>query len=391
MGHTKDFFIKKKSWSGLKDQILDYYLTPYIAKILKTGKPLVIVDCFAGKGKFDDGELGSPLIIARHITSILDDHTRRNREISAVLIEKKYYDDLANNVSAYRNCTVWAGTFEDHLTRIIQLNPSNNLFVYIDPYGIKCLDFNRFADIKKNNFYTLELLLNFNSVGFLREGLRLLKFDNHGLEEEDGEDYELDETNNLANMTRIANGDYWIELAGAIRDNKLTMYEAEQIFIKQYTAQIQSLFKYVLTIPIKQKTRNVPKYRLIFGTNNQEGLLLMADSMHKRWQKIIEEQRGSQMVLFDDYEFPDLSLIDVNEFDLKEEIINALKDAGGTLLLKDLIVNLILKLGVTFSESYYKKYIKSMPLVIKRVPEKTPRGKKSESMDYNEYDIWISV
>ena len=65
MSHTKDFFKAKKPWSILKDQILDYYLAPYIAKILKTGKPLIIIDCFAGKGRFDDDEIGSPIIITQ--------------------------------------------------------------------------------------------------------------------------------------------------------------------------------------------------------------------------------------------------------------------------------------------------------------------------------------
>ncbi len=58
VGQTKNFFKEKKDWSIFKDKILDYYLTPYIAKIVRTGKPLIIFDCFAGKGKFDNGEKG---------------------------------------------------------------------------------------------------------------------------------------------------------------------------------------------------------------------------------------------------------------------------------------------------------------------------------------------
>ena len=57
-----DFFVEKKPWSKVKDELLGCYLKPYVAKILYTRKPLVYVDCFAGKGKFDDGNLGSPLI-----------------------------------------------------------------------------------------------------------------------------------------------------------------------------------------------------------------------------------------------------------------------------------------------------------------------------------------
>ncbi|MFC2638325.1 MAG: hypothetical protein ACFN0X_05345 [Mitsuokella sp.] len=57
-----DFFVEKKPWSKVKDELLGCYLKPYVAKILHTRKPLAYVDCFAGKGKFDDGNPGSPLI-----------------------------------------------------------------------------------------------------------------------------------------------------------------------------------------------------------------------------------------------------------------------------------------------------------------------------------------
>jgi len=153
LGHTQDFFRAKKGWSLLKDQIFDYYLEPYIAKILNTGKPLTIVDCFAGKGKFDDGAIGSPLIIARHIEKTLVSK-KQNKHILGIFIEKKYHQELTNNISHFHNCTVWPGTFEDNLSKILQLNPSNNLFVYIDPYGIKSLDFRRFSELKKKKFYT---------------------------------------------------------------------------------------------------------------------------------------------------------------------------------------------------------------------------------------------
>lgn len=102
MSSVENFFRKKKGWSLIKDQIFDYYLTPYIAKILTTRKPLIIIDCFAGKGKFDDQAIGSPLIIAQHIERILSDEGRLNRNISAIFIESKYYKELEDNLSGYR-------------------------------------------------------------------------------------------------------------------------------------------------------------------------------------------------------------------------------------------------------------------------------------------------
>ena len=103
MGHTTNFFESKKDWSRNKDAVLERYLTPYTAKILNTHKPLVIIDCFAGKGKFDDGSAGSPIIIANHIRSVLE-NDRGNKNISGLFIESKYAKDLETNLNGYKNC-----------------------------------------------------------------------------------------------------------------------------------------------------------------------------------------------------------------------------------------------------------------------------------------------
>lgn len=64
MDSSVTFFKRKRPWSKYKDLILDYYLGPYLAKIARLGKPIAVVDCFAGPGKFNDNQRGSPLIIA---------------------------------------------------------------------------------------------------------------------------------------------------------------------------------------------------------------------------------------------------------------------------------------------------------------------------------------
>ena len=59
-----DFFGKKRDWSRYKDFILGYYLEPYIPKVNTLKRPILVVDCFAGRGEFGDGQPGSPVIIA---------------------------------------------------------------------------------------------------------------------------------------------------------------------------------------------------------------------------------------------------------------------------------------------------------------------------------------
>ena len=60
--NNADFFKAKNKWSEIKDRLLQCYLAPYFQKVLMTKKPIFYVDCFAGKGRFEDGKPGSPLI-----------------------------------------------------------------------------------------------------------------------------------------------------------------------------------------------------------------------------------------------------------------------------------------------------------------------------------------
>ncbi len=66
---NNNFFAEKKDWSVVKDELLACYFKPYVSKILNTYKPLIYVDCFAGKGKFEDGSDGSPRIALEIIPS----------------------------------------------------------------------------------------------------------------------------------------------------------------------------------------------------------------------------------------------------------------------------------------------------------------------------------
>jgi len=59
----KTFFQGKRPWSKIKDQVLGSYMPGYLAKVAMLGKPILLIDAFAGPGKFDDDSIGSPLIL----------------------------------------------------------------------------------------------------------------------------------------------------------------------------------------------------------------------------------------------------------------------------------------------------------------------------------------
>lgn len=230
--------------------------------------------------------------------------------------------------------------------------------------------------------------MNFNSAGFLREGCRLLK-DADAFSDDELTDYESDdEINTTERMNSIAGGTYWHEIVNDYYKGTINIYQAEEIFMSQYSLKLKDIFKYTVNIPIKQKSNHLPKYRLVFGTNHEDGLILMADNMNKKWKQMQENQKGAQQVL--DFEFPDYT---GKGHDLHKDILSLIAIKTSGLPLRELIVELINKYGITFSESEYKEKIKQMEqaseLAVDRMPSTTPKGKPATAMDYGKYKITV--
>ncbi len=144
--------------------ILGYYLTPYLSKVCSLRKPVVVVDCFAGPGRFEDGTDGSPLIISKAARQMVD----KGRAVAVVFIEekKKYFRRLQESVKDYQDlCRSKHASFEESAKEVADLGSNNTVFVYIDPYGIKPLRFDILARIYANIArFQCRVLLNFNAL-----------------------------------------------------------------------------------------------------------------------------------------------------------------------------------------------------------------------------------
>ena len=80
-----DLFAKKRPQTEVKHDILESYLRPW-AKIVGTHfRRAYYVDAFAGTGKYESGEEGSPVIGAR----ILLEERRPSCQFEVICIEKK--------------------------------------------------------------------------------------------------------------------------------------------------------------------------------------------------------------------------------------------------------------------------------------------------------------
>lgn len=299
------FFSEKKIWSEVKDELLGCYMVPYFTKILSIGLPVLYVDCFAGKGKFDDGNPGSPLIALNS----LDCSMKACRgdgipKVNMKFIELNHYKELKDNIPSQHSfrCEVISGRFEDNIESLLQdakiLNRQLNAFLYVDPYGVKALNTALF-DSLPGIFSSAELLINLNSFGFLREACRVKKVAFREQEEEvfnDLEEYDSSVMNSIKELDDIAGGDYWQTIIDAYHAEKIDCYQAEREFSHKYKERLRRKYAYVLDMPIRLKPGLHPKYRMVHATNHPDGCILMADNIAKRTDRlVIDVQREGQL------------------------------------------------------------------------------------------------
>jgi len=352
---------------------------------------ILVADCFAGQGRFDDGSPGSPMLIAEAIQSRFGD--KAVAEARLVCIEKQYFKKLDAAINGFTFVTSLNGCYEERMAHFLEkYSPrGQNLFLYVDPYGIKSLRFEHFRDVVKRGFGSVELMLNLNTFGFLREACRVLKGRELRAEDvtQDAPAYERD-VEDSGTLDAIIGGDYWRPLVEAYFDGRMSFRQIEQQLGEGYCSQLRKVFRHVLAMPIKTSLSNIPKYRIVHGTNHPHGMILMADSMCKRWGQFREEQRNGQGVLFElDYatETPDSSPVA-----MRESILACARERRE---LADLLVCLIERFGVNYSISDYVSALKVLaggPIRIEHDPERNPMtGRRFTGLDYKSKDYRVYV
>jgi three-Cys-motif partner protein len=309
-----NFFDKKREWSKYKDFILDYYLEPYIPKVNTLKKPILIIDCFAGRGKFDDGQPGSPLIIA----PIIRRWRQKGVQIRGLFIEADSinYPRLVESLEGYSDfAETRFGTFEQHLPEIADQARQNTVFLYVDPYNVRSLTFDRMKavyDQIRTSSSSVEVLLNFNAATFMRWALAALQ--RHQEIPAETPDEPLDQLEDASGqpmelnmLDAIAGGNYWRTIAF---DSSLDFPQKLHRLTSEYMDRMLSSFRYVASCAIMAKYHHrVPKYHLVYATRHEDGLELINDAMCKARREFLgnEFNRGMLFDFIPEAEVPDLT------------------------------------------------------------------------------------
>lgn len=296
MSHKADvrFFLAKKQWSQRKDLILGYYLKPYITKIAQLNRPILLVDGFAGPGKYGDGTIGSPLIIHQIARSYWKDN---EVDITCLFVEKnkELFEQLISNTRDLSRVERLNQSFSDTANYIASKAESHVVFLYLDPFTVSGLEWpileKLFSYIHRGK--SIEVLLNLNIFSFLRRALAAMKISTSEVDEQQSDSDDPSESISVSDLDLIAGGEWWQPIANSDR----TFEQKHDDLLLEFTRRMQNHFDEVCFYKVKEKdSHKIPKYVLVFGSRHPHALLLMNEAMIRaREQQATQENTSDAL------------------------------------------------------------------------------------------------
>lgn len=354
-----DFFEGKRPWSVIKDEVLGSYLPAYLAKVNKLGRPILIVDGFAGPGVFDDGSAGSPVIIC----SSAEKSAKGNYKAFFLNKSRNHHDKLLS-VLAKGNwsgeATAILGDTTELLTLLPQYIKDHTVFLYLDPFGPTGSPFSLLEPfLTREARFSTEIVLMMHMPIVHRLASR------NAVQEGRENDPIIQQHHTI--MSDVFGGDYWKPI---MISEDLSPEERETKLIDAYKAKLASYLPYVGACPVRASEQKRIKYFIVFASRHPDAMLLMNDAMAKAYSKQMHISAVSgtlfEKTTWEDERFP---------VGLREEIVSQVTRNPG-LSRSDLWLKIVQANFMRYLEKEYRQTVQQLVdegELLSPTPRKTKR------------------
>lgn len=282
--YDDDFFADKRPWSVIKDQVLGSYITPYMAKVNKLGKKILLIDGFAGPGVFEDGKAGSPMILCAAAEKFA------NNNYQAIFVNKKleFHTKLRNVLekAGYNKSTLTVlGDTLEILPTLPALLSDQTVFLYLDPFGPTGSPFSLIEPfLRRNTNYSTEIVIMMHMPAMHR--FASWKAVNEGRENED------QIQKNLQKMNETFGDENWKSIMWR---SDISAEEKEFALIKSYQNKLSTYLPYTGSCPVREGYNTRIKYFIVFASRHPHAMVLMHDAMMRAYfqQMHTNEYQGS--------------------------------------------------------------------------------------------------
>jgi three-Cys-motif partner protein len=279
MPSGSDFHQARKVWSHIKHRILGSYLSLLLGKVGRPGVNVFVVDGFAGQGRYENGEEGSPLIVAQLAANPVQPSRRDLMRCINVEEKKETFDNLQEATRSFVEkgiVTNLHGTFEEKLPEILQLVGDYPTFFFVDPFGTESAELPTLQRLAARRGKT-EVMVRYDDTRVKRL-IAWAKNHWNSLEERHRKTAE-------AFISRV--GDLTSDSAiDAFLNADPTAGEA---LIKGYIAEVkrQGIFRFGIYYPVRNPLTGGHRYYLAHFCNHEDGYCYMADHM-ARVERVLE-------------------------------------------------------------------------------------------------------
>lgn len=304
-----DFHKEVKIWSKIKHQILRNYLALLLGKLGRPGTRVYNVDGFAGQGRYEDGNPGSPLIAAELAAN--PKQSSRRDVLRCINVERDpvTFANLELHTREYVKqglVTNLQGSFEEHLETILERIKDWAAFFFIDPFGTTSVEFSTLERIARRSTQAkTEVLVRFDDARVKR---LLAWARNH-------KDSSTDRLRLTAGqfLRRVRN----LTSDEAIEDVLLQDLSTSESLVKGYVDAVKKrgLFSYGLAYPIRNPVTENHHYFLVHFCNHEDGYHYMANFMALAERSAVQEARqAKQDLLFTDADTPkQLEMLEISK------------------------------------------------------------------------------
>ena len=261
---------RMKGQTEIKHQILQAYLKPWLPKISEVASSVNYIDGFAGRGRYEDGSPGSPIIAMQAAADKESAISRKLNSFNCYFIEENasIYGDLEYEIENFKpNAPNFVNTFPENTTfkrfseGFIEKNQKycDPSFIFVDPFGFSGLPFEVVNQLLNLRTTGTEVFITFMSG-------KMAQF--------------MENDEHASAIDEILGTSIWRDRIDtcAGKDDR-----AKQ-FVQLYQDRLrnQAGVKHVWPFEMLEETKSQNCYYLIHATNHFEGFKLMKKVMYRK-------------------------------------------------------------------------------------------------------------
>jgi three-Cys-motif partner protein len=248
---------------------LGKYLKPFIAKVasITPNREIYCIDAFAGTAKYEDENVGSPLLMAEVSDECAGWKDPVTLKIINVEANVENFKSLQSAMKSWEDLGIVTNInseFQDAIPEILNIIGNAPALFFIDPFGSTSVHFSHLKPILQRTQKITELITNFDTDGLYRIACAAISKNVNPKTAETNEQ----------NINEIIGSNGWKEV---LLNKKLTTKEGERFLLREYMENLTTYGYHVVAYPIREALNKKSKYHFVYCTRHTDGIILVND------------------------------------------------------------------------------------------------------------------